>query len=168
MGTVRGCRGDRRAASPAVSASIWDLVAAAQRGDREAFGRLYDRHVEEVFRYLLARVDDHAAAEDLTGQVFLQAWRGIAAIPEQDRDVGARLLSIARHLAAPIPARLPRPSAPDAHELPTEPVPVEPVPPEPVPVVAGAMDGPGGGHPARTGADLDGEPSGTPVGRWIS
>lgn len=109
-GTRRGCRRDRGAAAPAVVISTGDLVTAAQCGDREAFGRLYDRHVEEVFRYVLARAGDRPLAEDLTGQVFLQAWRGIGAAPDQRRDVGAWLLSIARHLAAPAPAGAPRPA----------------------------------------------------------
>ncbi len=109
MGTVRGCRGDRRAASPAVSASIWDLVAAAQRGDREAFGRLYDRHVEAVDRYALARVGDRPLAEDLTGQVFLRAWRGIGSLHDQHADIGAWLVSIAHQLASSIPVGAPHP-----------------------------------------------------------
>ena len=35
---------------------VWGLVEAAQRGDTEAFGRLYDRYVDVVHRYAYARL----------------------------------------------------------------------------------------------------------------
>ena len=34
----------------------WQLVKAAQEGDTEAFGVLYDKYVDMVFRYVLFRV----------------------------------------------------------------------------------------------------------------
>ena len=41
-----------------------ELVRAAQRGQREAFARLYETHVERVYRYLLSRLGQPADAED--------------------------------------------------------------------------------------------------------
>jgi RNA polymerase sigma-70 factor, ECF subfamily len=77
----------------------WELVAAAQRGDRDAFGQLYERYVEMVFRFVLFRVGgDRPLAEDLTSETFLRALRGIASVREQVRDVGAWLTTIARNL----------------------------------------------------------------------
>jgi RNA polymerase sigma-70 factor (ECF subfamily) len=60
------------------------LVARAKR-DREAFGCLYDRYVEQVYRFIYRRVKDHTTAEDITARVFFRAlerlprfeWRGI-------------------------------------------------------------------------------------------
>lgn len=60
------------------------LVARAKR-DREAFGCLYDRYVEQVYRFTYRRVKDHTSAEDITARVFFRAleqlprfeWRGI-------------------------------------------------------------------------------------------
>lgn len=76
------------------------LVQRAQAGDVEAFGQLYDRHVEHVFRYLQARLGSRALAEDLTSETFLRALRGLDAFTWQGRDVGAWLTTIARNLVA--------------------------------------------------------------------
>jgi RNA polymerase sigma-70 factor (ECF subfamily) len=53
------------------------LVEAAIRGDARAFAALYDRHVARVYRHVYYRVGRRADAEDITQQVFLQAWRAI-------------------------------------------------------------------------------------------
>ena len=53
------------------------LVAQAQH-DRHAFGLLYDRYVELIFRYCLVRLRDHEDAEDATSLVFARA---LAALP---------------------------------------------------------------------------------------
>ena len=53
------------------------LAVRASRGDVAAFGRLYDRHVEAIYRYVYYRVRDDAEAEDLTSDVFMRALRAI-------------------------------------------------------------------------------------------
>src|ERR687893_71225 len=100
----------------------WDLVSAAQRGDREAFGRLYGRYVGPVSRFLTSRVPDRALAEDLTSETFLRALRRIDSVHDQGRDVGAWFTTIARNLildhAKPSRPRLETPTA-DVPEHPT-------------------------------------------------
>jgi RNA polymerase sigma-70 factor (ECF subfamily) len=76
----------------------WALVQAAQAGDADAFGRLYDDYVDAVFRYILFRVNDRNLAEDLTSETFLRAFRRIGSISYQGRDVGAWFVTIARNL----------------------------------------------------------------------
>jgi RNA polymerase sigma-70 factor (ECF subfamily) len=76
----------------------WELVSAAQRGDREAFGRLYGRYVGPVSRFLTSRVPDRALAEDLTSETFLRALRRLDSVHDQGRDVGAWFTTIARNL----------------------------------------------------------------------
>ena len=76
------------------------LVSAAQQGDGEAFGSLYDRYVDVVFRYLHHRVGDRATAEDVTSETFVRALRRIDSLSFQGRDVGAWLVTIARNLIA--------------------------------------------------------------------
>lgn len=49
-------------------------VAAARR-DPEAFGALYDRYVQPVYRYLLSRLRNQEEAQDLTSQTFLAAYQ---------------------------------------------------------------------------------------------
>jgi RNA polymerase sigma-70 factor (ECF subfamily) len=76
----------------------WALVQAAQSGDTSAFGALYDRYVDSVFRYVLFRVGDRTLAEDVTSETFLRAFRRITSISYQGRDVGAWFVTIARNL----------------------------------------------------------------------
>lgn len=86
------------AAPAAVTAASWDLVAAAQQGDREAFGQLWCRYEPVVAGYVRRRVRDHGLAEDLTSETFVRAWRSIGSVRNQGRDVGAWFLTIARNL----------------------------------------------------------------------
>lgn len=74
------------------------LVAAAIRGDAAAFACLYDRHVERVYRHIYYRVGNRSDAEDLTQQVFLQAWRAIERFEQTGAPFIAWLLTIAYHV----------------------------------------------------------------------
>jgi hypothetical protein len=56
---------------------VVDLVARAQRGDAEAFGALYDRYLDLVYRYVYYRVGGKPLAEDLVSETFLRALRRI-------------------------------------------------------------------------------------------
>ncbi|GLW08877.1 hypothetical protein Misp01_40070 [Microtetraspora sp. NBRC 13810] len=74
------------------------LVLRAKTGDADAFGTLYDRYLDLVYRYVYFRVGSHALAEDLTSETFLRALRRIADFTWQGRDFGAWLVTIARNL----------------------------------------------------------------------
>ena len=94
---------DSPARDPSVDESgehgpVWRLVHAAQRGDALAFGELYNRYVESVYRYVLFRVGDRSWAEDLTSETFVRALRRISSVSYQGRDVGAWFITIARNL----------------------------------------------------------------------
>jgi RNA polymerase sigma-70 factor (ECF subfamily) len=92
--TADGCGNE--AGTPEVR----QLVARAQAGDVEAFGRIYDRYNETVYRYIYFRVGNKQVAEDLTSETFLRALRRIATFTWQGRDFGAWLVTIARNLVA--------------------------------------------------------------------
>jgi RNA polymerase sigma-70 factor (TIGR02952 family) len=77
---------------------VWGLVRAAQAGDAEAFGRLYDHYVTMIHRYVYHRVGDRAMAEDVTSETFVRALRRIDSLSFQGRDVGAWLVTIARNI----------------------------------------------------------------------
>lgn len=57
------------------------LVEAAQRGDRSAFGSLYEHYSRMVHSVLLARVH-RQETDDLVHEVFLQAWRALPTLRE--------------------------------------------------------------------------------------
>jgi RNA polymerase sigma-70 factor, ECF subfamily len=79
---------------------VWTLVERAQGGDTEAFGLIYDRYVDTVFRFIYFRVGNRPLAEDLTSDTFLRALKRIGSFTWQGRDLGAWLVTIARNLVA--------------------------------------------------------------------
>lgn len=54
-----------------------DLVERAVNGDKVAFGQLYERHLDPIYRYIFFRVSSSADAEDLTEDVFVSAWEAL-------------------------------------------------------------------------------------------
>lgn len=87
--------------APIPSTSAHDeitLVEAAIRGDARAFAALYDRYADRVYRHVYYRVANQPDAEDLTQQVFLQAWRAIDRYQRTGAPFVAWLLTIAYHV----------------------------------------------------------------------
>jgi RNA polymerase sigma-70 factor (ECF subfamily) len=74
------------------------LIDQARGGDTEAFGALYDQYAEPVFRFLFTRLDNRMDAEDLTGEVFLRAWKSLPRYRQQGYAFSAYLFQIARNL----------------------------------------------------------------------
>ncbi len=73
-------------------------VEKARRGEPAAIGTLFDRHHEDVFRYLWARLGDRQAAEDLTGEVFLRMHASLPGYEVRELPFRAWLFRIARNL----------------------------------------------------------------------
>lgn len=42
--------------------------------DPEAFGKLYDAYVNQIYRFVYFKVAGHEEAEDITADVFLKVW----------------------------------------------------------------------------------------------
>jgi RNA polymerase sigma-70 factor (ECF subfamily) len=81
------------------------LVRLAQ-SDSQAFGALYDRYIQRVYRYCYYRTNNAPDAEDLTAQIFLAA---LEALPRyrQDSHFAAWLFSIARRKVTDYYRRVP-------------------------------------------------------------
>jgi RNA polymerase sigma-70 factor (ECF subfamily) len=78
-----------------------DEAALLQRAighDPEAFGRLYDMHVDRVYRHIYYRVGNQADAEDLTQQVFIKAWQAIDRYKRKATPFVAWLMTISHNL----------------------------------------------------------------------
>ena len=54
-----------------------ELILQAASGDQDAFGALYERYLDDIYRYVYYRVHDVEEAEDLTEMVFLRAWENL-------------------------------------------------------------------------------------------
>jgi RNA polymerase sigma-70 factor (ECF subfamily) len=86
------------------------LVRAAQT-DAQAFGALYDRYVQRVYRYCYYRTNHAPDAEDLTAQIFMAALEGLPRY-RQDGHFGGWLFAIARKKVADFHRRTSHPQVP--------------------------------------------------------
>jgi len=75
-----------------------DLVRAAKGGDRQAFGQLVERYSRAIYAIALRRLRNHAEAQELGQEVFVQALRKIAQLREPEC-FGGWLRSIANRMA---------------------------------------------------------------------
>lgn len=71
-----------------------DLITAA-KSDPRAFGRLYDRYLQPVYRYLYSRLGNAHEAEDVTSLTFIAAYEALPKYREQGQ-FAAWLFRIAR------------------------------------------------------------------------
>ncbi len=62
----------------APSISDYQLAQQAGQGEMEAFGELYQRYHRRVYSLCLRMTRNHAEAEDLTHDTFIQAFRHLA------------------------------------------------------------------------------------------
>jgi len=76
-----------------------ELVQKTMAGDREAFGKLVDRHRRSVFALALHRGFQLAEADDLAQEVFVKAFKGLGALQEPER-FARWLYGIAGHVFA--------------------------------------------------------------------
>jgi len=70
------------------------LVEAAQR-DPSRFAELYERHFERVYAYVVHRLRDRDAAEDVTSEVFHKALAGLRSYEWRGAPFSAWLIRIA-------------------------------------------------------------------------
>jgi RNA polymerase sigma-70 factor (ECF subfamily) len=75
-----------------------ELITQAQRGDVEAFGRLYERYLDRIFRYVRSRVGQERIAEDITEMVFLRSFESLDSYEERGHPFSAYLYQVARNL----------------------------------------------------------------------
>jgi RNA polymerase sigma-70 factor (ECF subfamily) len=61
---------------------VMQLVRAAQAGDRLAFGQLVERYERAVYNTALRRLGNHAEAQELVQEVFVQALRKLPQLRE--------------------------------------------------------------------------------------
>jgi RNA polymerase sigma-70 factor (ECF subfamily) len=70
---------------------------AVKVGDSSAFGKLYDHYQPMIYRFVLVKVGRREEAEDITHQVFFQAWQNIRTYRHRGHPFGSWLYRIARN-----------------------------------------------------------------------
>jgi RNA polymerase sigma-70 factor, ECF subfamily len=75
------------------------VVVALQQGDSHALSAVYDRYGTAVYRLALRMLTNATEAEDLTQEVFLAFWRGVAKYDPQRGTLLVFLLIITRSRA---------------------------------------------------------------------
>jgi RNA polymerase sigma-70 factor (ECF subfamily) len=75
------------------------LMERANRGESEAFGRLFLRHRDRVFRHVLRAATSTADAEDVVALTFLEAWRRRSSLRTVSASALPWLLVTATHVA---------------------------------------------------------------------
>lgn len=73
------------------------LVEAAQRDPAE-FGPLYERYVDQIYRFAYRRTGNHPDAEDVTAQTFQQALAALPSYEWRGLPFGAWLFRIASNV----------------------------------------------------------------------
>jgi len=76
--------------------ALW--VEQASKGNPQSFARLYDMHVDRIYRYILYRVSDVGVTEDLTQEVFFKAYKAIHKFKRMRSPFVAWLMTIAHNL----------------------------------------------------------------------
>lgn len=77
-----------------------EALTQAAKGDRQAFGILYDRNVSRIYNYIFYRTGNQHDAEDLTARVFYRAMRHITKYQDHGLPFSAWLYRIAHNLVA--------------------------------------------------------------------
>ncbi|MFC1847044.1 RNA polymerase sigma factor [Chloroflexota bacterium] len=80
------------------TADIELLIDGAVKGNADDFGQLYDLCIERVYRHVYYRVGNTKDAEDLTQQVFINAWKAISRYKKTASPFIAWLMRISHNL----------------------------------------------------------------------
>ena len=67
--------------------------------DPEAFAKIYDRHVESIYRFVIIKLPRKEDAQDITAETFTRLWQHL----QKHKDITnlrAFLYQIARNLVA--------------------------------------------------------------------
>ncbi|HUS62315.1 MAG TPA: sigma-70 family RNA polymerase sigma factor, partial [Acidimicrobiales bacterium] len=73
------------------------LVAEAQRGNPEAFGRIFDAYAGPIHRFIASRVYRPSDAEDLTQLIFVKALEALPRYEARGIPFGGWLFRLARN-----------------------------------------------------------------------
>ncbi len=76
------------------------LIARAQESDRAAWDEIFQRHYQRIYVFVFCRIGDAMTAEDVTADVFVEAWKGIRRYSYRGVPLISWLYRIAHNLIA--------------------------------------------------------------------
>jgi RNA polymerase sigma-70 factor (ECF subfamily) len=65
---------------------------------RKTFSKIYDKHIDKVYRFIFFKVNSQEVTEDLTSETFLRGWEAFQAKNAEIENPPAFLYQIARNL----------------------------------------------------------------------
>lgn len=77
-------------------AALASEIERLKRRDQAAWSNLFENHYSLIFRAVLGEVRNQAVAEDIAGQVFLEAYQGIGRYRGRAKPITTWLLAIGR------------------------------------------------------------------------
>jgi RNA polymerase sigma-70 factor (ECF subfamily) len=82
--------------SPLPPEEIDVLVLAAQEGDKDAFGKIYESFFDSIYKFVYFRVDS-SEVDDLVGSIFIKSWVHLEKYEKRDVSFAAWLFRIANN-----------------------------------------------------------------------
>lgn len=75
-----------------------DLITRAQKGEKDAFGQIYELFHKRIYRYCLFNTQKRETAQDLCQETFFRAWKSLSSFSQKGGSLQAYLFRIARNL----------------------------------------------------------------------
>jgi RNA polymerase sigma-70 factor (ECF subfamily) len=76
-----------------------NVIARAVEGDDEAFTEIYEAHAARIMRHIVYLTGDYHAADELTNETFVNAWKVIHRYQDRGLPIEYWLLKIGHNLA---------------------------------------------------------------------
>jgi len=73
------------------------LFQARNKKDPEAFGKLYDLYIDQIFRFVRFKVSRDEEAQDITSDAFLKTWQYLQESKRKIENFNALLYRVARN-----------------------------------------------------------------------
>lgn len=72
-------------------------ITRAKKGDKNAFGVLYDYYLPKIYRFIYLKTANQAETEDLTHETFLNAWQNLPRYQHRGFPFSSWLYQIAKN-----------------------------------------------------------------------
>lgn len=74
-----------------------ELIRQAQAGDADAFGALYEKYADPVYRFVYWKTRHRETAEDITARVFMKALEAVGSLEPSESAFRPWVYTIARN-----------------------------------------------------------------------